>query len=95
DAQIRCHRWGKVRDGRPIDFSRNPEAWTSIRVTWLDDRARAQLNELFRKAGAVLTKGCRLRTGQRTCVLMFHFPDFTALEAKRELRDRAPRRRAR
>lgn len=95
DAMLRCHRWGKVADGRPIDFWRNPEAFTSVRVAWLDDRARAQLNRLFRRAGQVLTKACRRRMGQRTCVLMYHFPDYTAAEARRVIAARSTRRRAR
>ena len=95
DAMLRCHRWGKVADGRPIDFSRNPQARTSIRVAWLDERSRAELNRLFHKAGQVLMKACRRRKGQRTCVLMYHFPDYTAAEARRALASAPARRRSR
>ena len=86
DARLRCHRWGKVADGRPIDLSRNPDAMTSIRITWLDASLRAELNRLFRKAAEVVQQGCERRAGQRTCVLMYHFPDYTASEARSALR---------
>lgn len=86
DAQLRCHRWGRVAEGRPIDLARNPEAATSIRVTWLDARLRLRLNRILRQASVVLQQGLRRRKGQRTCVLMYHFPDFTAAEARSALR---------
>jgi len=95
DVQTRCRRWGQVADGRPIDFARNPDARTDIRITWLDDRMRQRLNRLFRQAEAVLHQGCVRRKGQRTCVLLFHFPDFTAREAREASRTRVARVRAR
>ena len=95
DAQLRCRRWGLVADGEPVDLSANPEAFTSIRVTWLDDRLRARLNRLLRQAMAVLQQGCVRRAGRRTCVLLYHFPDFTAGEARAALARRKSRRRSR
>lgn len=89
DAQIRCRRWGAVMDGRPVELSRNPEAATGVRITWLDDRLRARLNVLLREVGAVLQEGCVRRKGRRTCVLLYHFPDFTAREARAALAGRA------
>ncbi len=89
DAQLRCRRWGKVADGVRIDLARNPEAITSIRVSWLDDRLRARLNRLLRKASAVLQEGCARRKGRRTLVLMYHFPDYTAGEARKALAAKA------
>lgn len=89
DAQIRCRRWGMVADGRPVDLSRNPDVRTSVRITWLDDRLRARLNVLLREVGAVLQEGCVRRKGRRTCVLLYHFPDFTAREARAALAGRA------
>ena len=88
DAQKRCRRWGEVSDGRPVDLSRNSLAVMSIRVSWLDDRLRARLNGHLRKAAAVLRQGCARRKGRRTCVLLYHFPDYTAAEARRALRPR-------
>lgn len=95
DAGLRCHRWGKVADNRAIDLFQNPEAVTSIRVTWLDDRLRLRLNQLLRQAARVLQQGCTRRKGQRTCVLMYHFPDFTAAEARRALGQGQPSTRSR
>jgi len=97
DAGLRCRRWGEVADGVRIDLARNPEAVTSIRVSWLDDRLRARLNRLLRKAAAVLQEGCARRKGRRTLVLMYHFPDYTPGEARRVLAAKAagPHRRRR
>ncbi len=99
DAQLRCRRWGRVAGGRPVDLSRNHEAVMSIRVTWLDDALRARLNGLLRKVHRVLQAGCARRKGRRTCVLLYHFPDHTAAEARaalgparRRTRTRAPAR---
>ena len=95
DAQTRCRRWGKVADGQPIDFVGNPEAITDISITWLDDAMRLRMNKLLRQVQSILRQGCVRRKGQRTCVLLFHFPDFTAREARQALRTRTTRRRAR
>lgn len=89
DAQLRCRRWGALDDRRPIDLTSNPEAYTSVRVTWLDDRSRARLNGLLRQVSTVLREGCIARKGRRTCVLIYHFPDYTASEA-RMLRANSP-----
>jgi hypothetical protein len=89
DAQLRCRRWGALDDRRPIDLTSNPEAYTSVRVTWLDDRSRARLNGLLRQVSSVLREGCIARKGRRTCVLIYHFPDYTASEA-RMLRANSP-----
>lgn len=97
DAAIRCRRWGRVADRTRIDLSRNPEAVTSIRVTWLDEPRRARLNRLLRQVHGVLRDGCVRRTGLRTCVLLYHFPDLTAGEARAALecsRSAVRRRRA-
>jgi hypothetical protein len=95
DAQLRCRRWGMVADGKPIDFVRNPEAMTHIRITWLDEASRSRLNQLLRQVRSLLQQGCIRRKGQRTCVLLFHFPDFTAREARQALRSRTARRHPR
>ena len=95
DAQIRCKRWGAVADGQPIDLSRNPDARTVIRVTWLDAAQRLRLNRLMRQAEEVMRQGCMTRKGRRTCVLMYHFPDFTTGEARQAVKSRAAGTRAR
>lgn len=95
DAEIRCRRWGAVADGQPIDLSRNPDARTVIRVTWLDAARRRRLNQLMRKAQELIRQGCVKRKGRRTCVLMYHFPDFTAGEARQAMKSRAAGKRAR
>ena len=93
DAQIRCRRWGAVADGQPIDLSRNPDARTAIRVTWLDAAQRRRLNQLMRKAEELIRQGCVKRKGRRTCVLLYHFPDFTAGEARQAVKSRAAGKR--
>jgi len=93
DAQIRCRRWGAVADGQPIDLSRNPDARTAIRVTWLDAARRQRLNQLMRKAEELIRQGCVKRKGRRTCVLLYHFPDFTAGEARQAVKSRAAGKR--
>jgi DNA-binding transcriptional ArsR family regulator len=85
EAASRCRRWGAVADGTPIDFSRNPEAYTSVRITWMDERRRRRVNRLLQRLQSVLQEGCVRRTGRRTCVLLYHFPDFTAIEARAAL----------
>ena len=95
DAQIRCRRWGAVADGQPIDLSRNPDARTAIRVTWLDAARRRRLNQLMRKAEELIRQGCVKRKGRRTCVLLYHFPDFTAGEARQAVKSRAAGKRVR
>jgi len=95
DAQIRCRRWGAVADGQPIDLSRNPDARTAIRVTWLDAARRRRLNQLMRKAEELIRQGCVKRKGRRTCVLLYHFPDFTAGEARQAVKSRAASKRVR
>jgi DNA-binding transcriptional ArsR family regulator len=82
----RLDRWGQLAEGHPIDLRVNPEAVTSIRVTWLDDRARTRLNRLLARVASILDSGCRARKGCRTCVLLAHFPDITAREARAALR---------
>lgn len=78
----RLDRWGRLAEGHPIDLQRNPEAMTSIRMTWLDDRARSRVNQLLARVATILDAGCHARKGRRTCVLLVHFPDISALEAR-------------
>jgi hypothetical protein len=97
DASLRCRRWGRVAEGTRIDLARNPEAITSVRITWLDDALRARLNALLRKVDTVLRAGCARREGRRTCVLLYHFPDLTLGEARTAIKARRtpPRKKPR
>lgn len=88
DAQVRCRRWGTMADRQPINLANNPEAVTSVRTSWLDDARRRKFNDLLRQAMAVLQEGCTRRTGRRTFVLLYHFPDYTAHEVKQRRRMR-------
>lgn len=95
DAQVRCRRWGAAADGRPIDFSRNPDARTAIRISWLDSKMRRRLNRLLKQAEELLRQGCVRRKGRRTYVLLYHFPDLTAAEARQAANSRILRRPSR
>ena len=84
DACARLRRFGAIAEGTPIGTHDERMMATHSELTWLDEERRRRLNELTRQIMQVIQEGRAARKGRRTNVILYHFPDVTLREARRE-----------
>jgi predicted ArsR family transcriptional regulator len=85
DVILRLRRWGKVREGTPIERGAHASAKLIAETTWLDDEQREELNRRVADLMAFVRQARAERRGARHTVTIYHFPDVT-LRAVREHR---------
>lgn len=82
DSCARLRRYGATVDGVPQNSGEDRERVTMSELTWLDDERRRRLNQLSMEILEVIREGRADRTGRRTNVVVYHFPDVTLREAR-------------
>jgi len=82
DASARLRRYGQTTEGVPNPSGFDAPHRLIAELTWLDDDRRRELNGLFTRIREVIQEGRVSRSGRRTNVLLYHFPDVTLREAK-------------
>lgn len=93
DACARLRRYGSTADGVPSKLGLDAECVTTSELTWLDPDRRREVNRLVAEIQKVVQAGREARTGERTNVIVYHFPDVTLREARdhRDGQDRSQR----
>jgi hypothetical protein len=84
DACARLRRFGSIAEGTPLGSTADRLMATHSELTWLDDERRQRVNDLMRQIMSVVQDGRAARTGRRTNVILYHFPDVTLREARRD-----------
>ena len=88
DAAARIRRYGQTTEGVPTQAGIDASHRMYSELTWIDDERRRELNGLFARIREVIQAGRTSRSGRRTNVLLYHFPDVTLREAKSSRPDR-------
>lgn len=84
DSCARLRRYGTTVDGVPLKSGDDRERVTMSELTWLDDERRGRLNQLSMEILQIIREGRVQRTGRRTNVVVYHFPDVTLREARKQ-----------
>ena len=84
DSCARLRRYGTTVDGLPVKSGDERERVTMSELTWLDDDRRRRLNKLSMEILQIIREGRAERSGRRTNVVVYHFPDVTLREARKQ-----------
>ncbi|MEY4118492.1 MAG: hypothetical protein RLZZ116_1820 [Planctomycetota bacterium] len=84
DSCARLRRYGTIAEGIPPKTGAEREHVTLSELTWLDDDRRARVNALSMEILQIIREGRAQRTGRRTNVIVYHFPDVTLREARKQ-----------
>ena len=82
DACARLRRYGSTVEGVPLRTGADAERVSLSELTWLDDDRRRALNHHATEIQRIIQAGRAERTGLRTNVVVYHFPDVTLREAR-------------
>jgi len=84
DSCARLRRYAATVDGLPVKSGDERDRVTMSELTWLDDDRRRRLNQLSTEILQIIREGRAERSGRRTNVLVYHFPDVTLREARKQ-----------
>jgi hypothetical protein len=84
DSCARLRRFGAIAEGVPPKSGAECEQVTLSELTWIDDERRARLNALSMEILQIIREGRTKRNGRRTNVIVYHFPDVTLREARKQ-----------